>query len=83
MINIYMYKSTIIQNGAYWCLSDLVGCWSSVSKEDYLQIFKCVSFWLYSFCGSWEGWDPVNRFTHTSWLAVVTPTDRPKSVRNC
>ena len=20
---------------------------------------------------------------HTSWVAVVTPTDRPKSVRNC
>ena len=25
---------------------------------------------------------PVNRFNHTSWMAVVTPTDRPKSVRN-
>ena len=24
----------------------------------------------------------VNRFNHTSWLAVVTPTDRPKLVRN-
>ena len=23
---------------------------------------------------------PVN---HTSWVTVVTPTDRPKSVRNC
>ena len=23
---------------------------------------------------------PVN---HTSWVAVITPTDRPKSVRNC
>ena len=30
----------------------------------------------------WEGWDPVNRFNHTSWVAIVTPTDRPKSVRN-
>ena len=29
-----------------------------------------------------EGWDPVNQFNHTSWVAVVTPTDRPKSVRN-
>ena len=26
---------------------------------------------------------PVNRFNHTSWMSVVTPTDRPKSVRNC
>ena len=22
------------------------------------------------------------RFNHTSWMTVVTPTDRPKSVRN-
>ena len=29
-----------------------------------------------------QGWDPVNRFNHTSWVAIVTPTDRPKSVRN-
>ena len=25
---------------------------------------------------------PVNQVNHTSWVAVVTPTDRPKSVRN-
>ena len=25
---------------------------------------------------------PVNQVHHTSWVAVVTPTDRPKSVRN-
>ena len=24
---------------------------------------------------------PVNQVNHTSWVAVVTPTDRPKSVR--
>ena len=29
-----------------------------------------------------EGWNPVNWFNHTSWVAIVTPTDRPKSVRN-
>ena len=54
-----------------WCLD----------KEVYLQIFKRVSFWLQGCCGEWEGWarKPVN---HTSWVAVVTPTDRPKSVRN-
>ena len=22
-------------------------------------------------------WDPVNRFNHTSWVAIVTLTDRP------
>ena len=26
--------------------------------------------------------DPVNRFNHTNWVAIVTPTDRPKSVSN-
>ena len=41
-----------------------------------------MSFWLHGFCGKLEGWDPVNRFNHTSWAAIVTQTDRPKSVRN-
>ena len=25
---------------------------------------------------------PVNQVNHTSWVAIVSPTDRPKSVRN-
>ena len=25
---------------------------------------------------------PVNKVNYTSWVAVVTPTDRPKSVSN-
>ena len=25
---------------------------------------------------------PVNQVNHTGWVAVVTPTDRPRSVRN-
>ena len=29
-----------------------------------------------------EGLDPVNRLNHTSWMTIVTQTDRPKSVRN-
>ena len=31
--------------------------------------------------GSGEVW-PVTQVNHTSWIAVVTPNDRPKSVRN-
>ena len=53
-----------------------------ILKEDYLQIFESVSLWLHGCCGYWEGWALVNRFNHTSWVAVVTPTDRPKLVRN-
>ena len=40
------------------------------------------TIWLHYFCGEWEGWDPVNQFNHTSLVAIVTPTDRPKSVHN-
>ena len=49
-------------------------------KDIYLQFFKCVSFWLHGCCWEWEG-GPVNRLT--SWVAVFTLTDRPKSVCNC
>ena len=69
----------------YWFLWPLRLVWLLVCclyKEVYLQIFKCVSFWLHGCCGEWEGW-PVNQVNHTSWVAVVTPLDRPKSVRNC
>ena len=27
-----------------------------------------------------ESWDPVNRFNHTSLVAILTPTDRSMSV---
>ena len=69
----------------YWFLFPLRLVWLLVCclyKEAYLQIFKCVSFWLHGCCGVWEG-GPVNQINHTSWVAVVTQTDRPKSVRNC
>ena len=63
----------------YWFLWPLRLVWLSVFclyKEVYLQIFKCVSFWLHGCCGGGEGW-PVNQVNHTSWKAVVTPTDCP------
>ena len=62
------------------CLVWLLVC--CLYKEVYLQIFKCVSFWLFGWCGEWE-YGPVNQVNHTSWVSVVTPTDRPESVRNC
>ena len=67
----------------FYDLSTWGCCWFVVyiRSFNYLQIFKCVSFWLHGCCGKWEGWarKPVNQ---TSWLAVVIPADRPKSVRN-
>ena len=41
-----------------------------------------MSFWLHGCCGEWEG-GSVNQVNNTSWVAVVTPTYRPKSVRDC
>ena len=37
---------------------------------------------LHNCCGQWEGWDPDNWFNHTSWVGIITPTDRPKLVCN-
>ena len=68
----------------YWFLWPLRLVWLLVCclyKDVYLQIFKYVSFGLHGCCGEWEG-GPVNQVNHTSWVAIVTPTDRPKSVRN-
>ena len=42
----------------------------------------CSCSRLHNLFGEWEGWDPVNWFNHTSWVAIVDPTDRRKSVRN-
>ena len=47
---------------------------------EIIQACSCPR--LHNCCGEWEGWDPVNWFNHTSWVAIVTPADRPKSVRN-
>ena len=69
----------------YWFLWPLRFVWLLVCclyKEVYLQIFKCVSFLLHGCYGEWEG-GPVNQVNHTSWMAIVTPTDRPKAPFTC
>ena len=85
-LNIFFYIYYLLTMlFVYWFLWPLCLVWLLVCclyKEVYLQNLKCVSFWLHVCCGEWEG-GPVNQVNHTSWVAVVTPTDRPKSVRNC
>ena len=51
------------------------------STNQQLQNFKHVSFLLHGCCGNGKV-GPVNKVNHTSWVTVVTPTDRPKSVPN-
>ena len=45
-ILLYMFVYHIFMTSPLWLA---VGCQSTL--EDYLQIFKCVSFWLHGFCG--------------------------------
>ena len=50
-------------------------------KEVYFQILNVCSFDYTGHAGSGKA-RPVNQVNHISWVAVVTLTDRPKSVRN-
>ena len=72
MLHVYRFLWPLI-------LGWLLAC--CLYKEVNLQIFKWVFFWLHGCCEKWEVWarKPVN---HTSLVAVVTPTDHPKLVRN-
>ena len=77
-----LYLSSMLYVYRLYDLSAWGGCWFVVYIMRFIyKFFKRVSFWLHGCCGEWEGW-AVNQVNHTSWMAVVTPTDRPKSVRN-
>ena len=53
----------------------------SISRVIYKELNVC--HFDYPAFAVLEGWDHVNRFNHTSCIAVVTQTDHPKSVRKC
>ena len=62
----------------FYDLSALGGCWFVVYITNFLNV---CPFDYTAVAGSGEV-GPVNQVNHTSWVAIVTPTDRPKSVRN-
>ena len=67
----------------FYDLSAWDGCWCVVYIRRFIHKFLNVCPFDYTaVTGSGKVW-PVNQVNHTSWVAVVTPTDRPKSVRNC
>ena len=69
----------------WYSLSALVCCWSSVCiRRMFYNVpkCKCGSFWIHIFFGKWDGWDPVNQFSHTCFVDAVYHTDRAESVRN-
>ena len=58
------------------------GCWFVVYIRTFIFNFLNVRPFDYTaFAGS-EKVRTVNQVNHTSWVAVVTQTDLPKSVRN-
>ena len=65
----------------FYDLSAWAGCWFVVYIRRFIYKLLNLFFWLHGCCDEWEGWasKPVN---HTSRVVIVTPTDRPKSIRN-
>ena len=64
-------------------LSALVCYWSSVFMSMIIYKFLNVCpFYYTAFVVSGKFGIPYTGFNHTNWVAVVTSTDRPKSVRN-
>ena len=51
-------------------------------KEVYLHFFLYVCRFDYTAVAGSGKVGHVNQVNHTSWVALATPTDRPKSVRN-
>ena len=58
-----------------------LSAWGDCCIVVYMRrfIYKFLNLWPVAGSGKVG---PVNQVNHTSWVAVVTPTDRPKSVRN-
>ena len=63
----------------FYDLSAWGGCWFVVYIRRYIyKILNVCPFDYTAVAGSGKV-GPVNQVNHTSWVAVVTPTDRPKS----
>ena len=80
LYNIYHLCFTCIN---FYDLSACGGCWLVVYIRRFIYKFLNVCPFDYTaVAGSWKV-GAVNQVNHTSWVAVVTPTDRPRSIRNC
>ena len=86
-MSLYIFLLYYIYHLCFTCidiydLSAWGGCWFVVFIRRFIYKFLNVCPFDYTaVAGSGKVW-PVNQVNHTSWVAVVTPTDRPKSVRN-
>ena len=61
---------------SYWL------CNKTLEIRGVLKGKPTIAYQKYVINDCYDCWALVNRFNHTSWVTAVTPTDRPKSVRN-
>ena len=66
----------------FYDLSARGGCWFVVYIRKFIYKYLNVCAFDYTAVAGIRKVGPVNLVNHTSWVAVVTPTDRDKSVRN-
>ena len=79
LYNIYHKCFTCID---FYDLSAWVGCWFGVYIRRFIYKFLNACPFDYTAFAESGNVVPVNHVNHNSRVAVVTPTDRPKSVRN-
>ena len=65
----------------FYDLSALGGCWFVIYIRRFIYKFLNVGHFDYTAIAGSGKIGPVNQVNHTSWVALFTPTDRPKSVR--
>ena len=79
LYNIYHLCFTCID---FYDFSAWGGCWFVVYIRRFIYKFLNVCPFDYTAVAESGKVGPVNQVNHTSWVALVTPTDRPKSVHN-
>ena len=72
-----MYSYTTFYDYSAWG-----HCWFGVYIRRFIYKFFNVCPFDYTAVAGSGKVGSVNQVNHTSWVDVVTPTDRPKSVRN-
>ena len=86
-MSLYLFLLYYIYHLCFTCidfydLSACGGCWFVVYIRSFIYKFLNVCPFDYTAVAGSRKVRPVNQVNHTSWVDVVTPTDRPKSVRN-
>ena len=79
LYNIYHLCFTCID---FYDLSAWGGCLFVVDIRRFIYKFLNMCPFDYTAVAGSGNVGPVNQASHTSWVAVATPTDRPKSVCN-